>query len=613
MSAFLKNKFLRVCPYGKQVLLDIIKECEREMLILAVLSTVILILWNRMFRMFSWIYLLESIVLALCLVCMEVPNTKLQKKESKVYRELLMYFSRIKHRYSACRHIANSILDAADTMSYEIQRLAEELYLILMESDRKEKVRDYVLYNKANRYLKLFLIQAYEASEKGDLYFAENIEYLRLELMEEIYRIKRRYHEFAGYIFVTVSPFFLMPLLRQWGMEFTPELEFFYAGTGALLETVTFIATLFVYGTILRAKEIVMETKNEGEKLWNVENFYKSKVIATFVRRLEQHNGNISRWIREKILLSGERTSYGKLCLKVMVFSLGTCMILFGFFIVTHQRERNVVLGQVDSMEIIAPVASEEKKAILAEHILAITKQCRYNPKISEDEIRILLRERVRLGNRTMEQEAVKEIKKKLMQYEKAKGTIWEVVWCILAGIGVGMLPLLQLLYQIRTVQATAVYEVRQFQALILMERKLQGITVVGLLEDMEVFSGCFRGILRRCINSYSSGPEQALLQLKEDGSKMHESFEELADAFLSVDEVGIEKAFEEVESNRRLLEKMTQLEAKISMKRKKDNTEILAKIPMILAVGVYFILPFFSHSLKGVYEVFKLLEEMQQ
>ena len=53
-------------------------------------------------------------------------------------------------------------------------------------------------------------------------------------------------------------------------------------------------------------------------------------------------------------------------------------------------------------------------------------------------------------------------------------------------------------------------------------------------------------------------------------------------------------------------------MESEIALERKKDNTDLLARVPMVLTVGVYFIIPFFVHSLQGVYEVFDLLEHMK-
>lgn len=161
------------------------------MVIISILAAVVVVLWNGFFEEKPGIYLVECLLLTVYLVIMEVPNYKLREIENKVEQELLNYFSRVKHQYLSCRHISNAVLNASEGMSYEIQRLAGELYHVLMESERKEKVREYILYHRTNKFLKLFLVQAYEASEKGDVMlsegsslFSENVEHLRLELME---------------------------------------------------------------------------------------------------------------------------------------------------------------------------------------------------------------------------------------------------------------------------------------------------------------------------------------------------------------------------------------------------------------------------------------------
>lgn len=612
MSGFLEAKFLLVCPYGKQYLDKLVGDCRKGILLLAAISLVVILGWNAVLNNFSLIYITACIFLAFYVVSMEVPNYLIHEKEDKVYKELLIYFSRVKHRYMACHHVTNAVLDAAEGMLYEVQRLADEISQVLMESERKEKVREYILHKKMNRYIKLFLIQAYEVSEKGGLFFAENIEYLRLELMEEIYRRKQRSHEFAGYVFVTVAPFLLMPVLKKWGLEFAPELKLFYVGTGVLLEMITFVTTVIIYGMILKAREISLFSNEVNDKLWDMRFIYNNKMVSKLIWQFERSEGKIGKKIRKLLLQSGERTSYGRLCFQMLFITICTFFLLTAFCIQMHQKERKNVLERVDSIETIAPVAGEEKQAIIAGHILTVTGQCIEHSDITVEEIQKRLREKIVLANENMERAAVQEIIKKLEQYENARGNPGEILICLLAAISAGVLPLIKIYYQTKAIYAGAVYEVRQFQSLILMTRKLYGVTIIGLLEDMELFAQCFRNSLRRCIDSYSAGPEAALIRLKKEGSCIHDSFEELADAFLSVDEVGIELAFAEIESNRHLLEKMSQLEAEINIERKKDSTDLLAKIPMVLTVGAYFILPFFSYSLQGVYEVFELLEGMK-
>lgn len=615
----MKDKYLRICPYGKKQLDKLVWECMRDTGLILALAVVIVILWNGFFEEKLGVYVVECLVLTVYLGIMEVPNYKLRETENKVEQELLTYFSRVKHRYLSCHHISNAILDAAEGMSYEIQRLAGELYQVLMESERKEKVRDYVLYHRTNKFLKLFLVQAYEASEKGDIMlsegsslFSENVEHLRLELMGEVYRKRRQAYEFAGYTFVAVAPVFMMPVLKQWGMEFAPELGFFYAGMGRLIELMTVCATVVIYGFINKAKDIALYSETGGEKIWNTEWIYKNTLAASIIGYFEKMEGKISMSVRQLLLLSGEFITYGKLCFKMVTIAGCSFLLLVSFVIGLHIRERQNVLQRVDSIETIAPVASEEKKLRLSEHMLAVTKQCLSRTEVTETDIRNMLRDKIRLANETMETAAMEEIISKLEQYRTAKTSFLEVFICMLGGVCAGGLPLIQLKFQIRTLKSGAVNEVRQFQSVIIMERRLQGVSIIGLLEDMEIFSVGFRGILRRCINSYGGGPREALLRLKDDGRLLHEGFAELADAFLSVDDVGIAMAFAEVESNRQMLQKMTQLENEINMEKKKDMTELCSKVPMILAVGVYFVLPFFMYSLQGVNEVFELLEEIQ-
>lgn len=617
-SSVLKQKFLGICPYGEKELKKILLQTMTVTGSSAVMVVLVLTIWNSCFEGVSVLYYAGSVLLGLYLVSMEIPGYLIQKKESSLYQELIVYLSRVKHQYLSCRHIPNAVLAAADDMSYEMQRLAGELYGILMESDRKERVREYVLYNRANRYLKLFLVQAYEASEKGDIVwkegaslFSDNIEYLRVEVMEELYRRKKRAHEFAGYTFVAAAPVFFMPVLKRWGLDFAPELGFFYAGTGQLLELLTIGAAYVIYKFISRAKEIVMFSRyTERTSRW-LHWIYTRPLLYKPVRWLEKREGKFSQKVRELLLQAEERITFGQLWIKML--GIAGCSLITAMLLVcsSHVRERQAILESVSTMETIAPLASEERRIFLEEQILVLVNKYK-ELEVSDEVLQAEIRTKVHSSNRTMEQAILEEIRTKQSQYQSAKITVQECFLCLVGSLLLGSMPLLKIWYQVQASLGEALYEVKQFQAVVIMERRLHGITILSLLEDMEVFSSLFKGILQRCINSYSSGPEKALKKMKEEGAKLHGSFGELADSFLSVDKVGVALAFAEVENNRVLLEKMSHLEAEITMEKKKDNTDILARIPMALAVGAYFVIPFFVYSLQGVYEIFTVLEELQ-
>jgi hypothetical protein len=293
----------------------------------------------------------------------------------------------------------------------------------------------------------------------------------------------------------------------------------------------------------------------------------------------------------------------------------GAIVIFIGlscFFASNHTLERQAILERVENIEEIAPVVSTEKRELLAGYILEITNLCKQDLYVDETSVRVLLRQRIRLGNEFTEQAVINEIMNKLRRYSKSRGNMTELLLCVLGACIAAIIPIIQLVFQGRMLRSEAEREVKQFQSILLMERRIYGINIMGLLEDMETFSNCYRPVLRRCIISYGSDMKKALMCMKKDGSKIYAGFEPLADAFLSVDEVGIEKAFEGIENDRRMLEKVSRLEAEVTHKRRRDDLEILAQLPMVFSAGVYFVFPFFIYSLQSVSEVFRMLEEMQ-
>ena len=534
----IKRKYERFCPYGEKRLKQMALEDIRSIILFSVLSSFVLIVWNLNFKGSSILYVTGSIFLAVGIIVTEVPGYSLKKAENRFYKEYIRYLACVKHHYIRERNIPNAIYDAAEEYGEEVRLHAALLHQILSGANRKEPVRDYVLFTDYNRYLKLFLVQAYEASEKGDIQegkkeeslFSENVEHLRTEVMEELYRREKRNYSFAGYAFVSSVPVFSMPLLRSWGLEFSPDLAAFYQGWGRCLEILTLMATWGIYQFISEARELsalFLKQEDTMGKIW------KWKALKRIVEYFEQQNNRMSRKIREWLLFSNAKDTYGSF----IVRSIGYVMVALIFCFLT-----------------VCSVAEDGRLQL----------------------------------------------------------TVVKVVLGMICSLFAGCIPMIGILYRKKLLEQEVETEIRQFQTVIIMERKLSMITIPELLEDMEIFSRLFRRVLRECINSYASGADKALRKLKEEGKKIHGEFESIADGFLAVDGVGIQKAFAEVGRDREMLEKMTHLETEIQMARKKDSMDLLSKIPMILTVGCYFIVPFFIVSLQGVFMVFEVLEELR-
>lgn len=439
---FLERQYHNICPYEEKTVERFVRRDFQWIAALFAPTVIGVIVWNRWCEAESFWFLFGCCALLMYVISLEIPKFHCRVLQQQLLQEWIAFLAGVKHHYLSEHNVINAIWESAADKREEVRRHAMEQSRILMGNYRKEKVREYVLYTGYHQYLKLFLVQAYETSEKGDAFsehggslFAENLERLRMELMEERYRRKKQDYEFTGYLLVVLAPVLAMPLLRQWGIGFSDTMLDFYRHGGKLLEVVTLLVTFYTYRFLQNVR-------------YAKANPYKS---GSFMR-----------------------------------------MLKMGY----------------------------------------------------------------------LEQEAY--------------------------------------------------YEVRQFQTVLLMERGLDGVTIPELLENMEIFSRIFREVLRVCINSYLSGPEKALRKMKEEGTKIHPAFGELADSFLAVDAVGVAGAFAEVENNRLMLDKMVRLEEEISFRKHKGRLDLAAYLPSILAVGGYFILPFLFQSLQSVSQVMQMLEELQ-
>ena len=447
MKRLLQKRYRKLCPYGEERLNEIVNADHRLVILVVTLLSVGIVFWNALFHLFSTCYVVGCVVLFSYISFCEIAGKREQRVSDTLHEEFITYLAAVKHSFLSGKNVANAVITAAEEFGEEIRLHAAVLYRILSEGMRKEKVREYVLFEPYDRYLKLFLVQAYEASEKGDVMlsedvslFSENLEHLRLVVMEELYHERKKRFEYAGYLFVSLMPVVFMPLFKQWGISFSAELFGFYNSIGKLLELVALAVAYVIYCFLCMARAVGYSTE--------------SNPVFLFSR--------LQEWYRKRLL------------------------------------------------------------------------------------------------------------------------------------------------------KEQAEYEIRQFQSVLCMERRMTDNTIIELLEDMEIFSRLFRAELRNCINSYAAGPEKALRRLRENGRNLHPAFAELADGFLAVDEVGIRKAFAEVENNRDRLEKMSRLEAEIQLEKRKDGIDLLSKIPMMITLGAYFIIPFFVISLQGVYEVFYILDELQ-
>lgn len=561
------------------------------------------------------LYCFACIVFLVYVIGKEVLQARISKAENQLLGELVRYIAAVKHQYYFHHDIPRAVLEASEGMQYELRRHALHMHNILSASDRAEKVKEYALSQRTNKYLKMFIVQTYSASERGDIrnkngesLFAKNMEALRHEIKQDMRMKQKKAYKFSGYSFVAVTPIFFIEVVKTWACDFSPELTGFYAGTGNFLVVICFLATLFIYSIINKAREVNSEVAVQSDDyLQSIVNKGKMKRILD---RVESSPRKLFKDIRKMLVDCGDNTSLSVFFLKMAVIGIVAFFGAMIFDVVVHEQSKIRLTTDPDGIEMVITSVNRTQIDLVCSNVLMLVKENK-DKDLTVEQLSNKFEQRVPTANVSIVKAAGEEIYRRIKTYKRQYVHWYEYLACIVFGLACSFVPVVSLSYRHKLMIVGRDAEVRQFQAIILMERMFPNITIVSILEEMETFAVMFRPSIRECINSYSSGPRQALEELKQKESD-HTWFVELIDGLLSADSVGIAAAFEEVENNRDSFERSKEIEAEVALDKKRDNTDFLAGIPMFLVIVVYFVGPFLINSVVDLLSMLDVMRALQ-
>ncbi len=173
---------------------------------------------------------------------------------------------------------------------------------------------------------------------------------------------------------------------------------------------------------------------------------------------------------------------------------------------------------------------------------------------------------------------------------------LWEevILSCIMSFFAYWF-PYWMVLYRRKIMQMSMEDEIIQYQSIIMMLMYIDRISVLNILELMESFAVIFRDSIQDCINDYNAGDIQALEDMKD--KEAFEPFKRLVDSLLTCDRIGIEKAFDEINTDRMYYQDKRKQENEMNLSKKVVIGKLIAYVPIILTIGFYLIVPFIAES----------------
>lgn len=163
-------------------------------------------------------------------------------------------------------------------------------------------------------------------------------------------------------------------------------------------------------------------------------------------------------------------------------------------------------------------------------------------------------------------------------------------------------IPIWLLRYRRQMMQMYMEEEVLQYHSILMMLMYMDRISTYELLEAMESFALIFRKQLKACLTEFESGQMRALLHLRERVA--NEAMEKLIDNLMMCDEIGVEKAMDELTLEKNFYNDKRKQQNEYNLEKKGVLCKFLAFMPLIITIGFYLILPFITVSIGKLMEI---------
>ncbi len=609
----LRNVYRSICPYDEATLAQKTVHTVVKASAFSVLAALASLLINVLaVKEIDW-FALCCMVLAIYVAWTEATNADINMLRKLISDNLSAYLTNVKHEYECNRSIVNAVLAGADDLPYELQQHARKILGVLTAEHARDSVTAYVTDRSNNKYLRLFVGQAFETMEQGDVrrndesLFSKNLETLRVEMLQNETDILRKRWRLTGFALITILPTFCMNIFKSWGISFDDQTTQFYNAYGPFVQVLTLLITLFVYRIVNRSKNITEHAASFDDD-FSSSDFYlklgkKLKADVLLDRFSGRGKNNVDRMLRN----TGSNMPVRAFYFKMFAYAAAGFAFVLGLILYVHIVEKNDYLKTIAAFDnkITASTTRQRDsiKSICLE-LINLHKDDRLDD-LTEERLFPEIDKRIFLPNIVVKNEMVLIIRDNVNSYQQ-EGWRWYDILIALCGLLFGFVCYGELIYYNSLCDEERVSEVREFQLIVLLEREFEGATVFSMLNEMTTHAIFYRDKLQRALITYSSDMEGTLDFLRDDSNM---SFRNLIDGFKNVDAVGVREAFAEVQSNIESDEKVEALYEEISFGRRLNAIEILAYIPAVMVVGVYFILPFLLVSLEGVMELFETIE----
>lgn len=525
--------------------------------------------------------------------------------EAKLLNQLKEFNNRVRYFYQQTKMVDEAFYESIQFVGPEMKVQANRIYSILTSVDPEAEMAKYEEV-APSRFLKVIAGLAVLVKDQGDVVSDKGSAFLRgltsvnQELNTEIlYRSKLSY-QMRGLSILSLVPIFFALPIKNWALSTFPIMRTFYDSR------IGFLAEVLVYGIALTSYMLIRKMREVNEaKYQNTlnrpqwEKWLLEKV--PFLQRLTQAfspNPYTKEHFKLSKLLKDANSplKLDWLTLQRMILGLSVVVLLISGFIYAHLREKQSILYSAVPESLFAGSVSEDDQKAL-EEMSAFDRQVIEDIQQMEGLTPEMVQSHVaeQLGIKDIQDKKVKRATERVINkwliVQNSFLKWWEVLLAFVLAFAAWCIPVWTLQFQKLLRYKDMENEVHQFLVLISILREFDRMSVYILLSWLERFGVVFKEPIQEALQTYDSGPEEALDQLTERVS--FEPFQQIIERLkLAVVRISIKESFDDIDMEREFYLEQRQEANQRSLNTKGTWANMLGMVPVYALTFLYLVIP---------------------
>lgn len=538
-------------------------------------------------------------------------DRSLESIEIKLMKQLRDFIDQIREQYNRLGRVDDAMSYTIDTLPYEISLHAVKLHAVLISTDITKAVNRYIDTAPNKFFMTLAAISATTMEygdkklERGDSLFLKNLNFLKEEVNIELLKQQKNNNLFSGLTIVSLLPIFAIKPIENWAVGNMPEIATFYKGAYGIVS----MAAIFFFSAV--SYTIVRTLKNGRTDDTRETSIFKTIAEIPGIRKYlsGQVRRNYTKALRHNDMLrfTGDRMGINAFLVKryfvailagIMVFSLITTSIIRDKSTQLHDFAEAFDTSLVPDKEYRQTMESIAEDMTISMHKMGVDAN---SQAVTEDITKEILTT-TSIKKESEAQMIANVVVTHLNRYDKVYFKWWYLLMVYVGALVGYMIPLWILIFKQRSIRLNMEDEVSQFQTLALMLMHVDGVNTVMLLEWIERFAYCFKESISECIIDLPHKGQKALEKMQ--NVETFQPFQSFCNNLLSIDAVGVEKAFANVETDREYYKEKRKADNEMLMNRKAAIGKWVAILPLVFVFGAYLIYPMVSLAMTMMDEV---------